>query len=100
MTMLDTNVVLVSPKFLPELNKLPDSMVSFDAAVDEVSKSAHNRSKSSALKDGDRRLTFCACEKSMETKYTKIQSSVPIIPHIIKGKLTPSLSKSYNQNKT
>lgn len=46
MTMLDTNVVLVSPKFLPELNKLPDSMVSFDAAVDEVSKSAHKRSNS------------------------------------------------------
>ncbi|KAJ4422541.1 hypothetical protein N0V82_002769 [Gnomoniopsis sp. IMI 355080] len=61
----DANVVLVSPKYLPELNKLADSVVSFEAAVDDA----------------------------METKYTKIQSSVPIIPHIVKSKLTPSLTR-------
>jgi hypothetical protein len=29
----------------------------------------------------------------MEVKYTKIQTSVPIIPHTIKADLTPSLGK-------
>lgn len=64
-TSRNTNVVVLDPKFLPELNKLPDSVVSMAAAVDEA----------------------------METKYTKIQSSVPIIPHMIKSKLTPSLTR-------
>ncbi|RMJ08867.1 hypothetical protein CDV36_011516 [Fusarium kuroshium] len=58
-------IVVISPKFLPELHKLPDSVVSMDAAVDET----------------------------METKYTKIETSVPIIPHTIKGDLTPSLNR-------
>lgn len=31
--------------------------------------------------------------QSMETKYTKIETSVPIIPHTIKGYLTPALCK-------
>ncbi|KAM5366233.1 hypothetical protein ACJZ2D_010661 [Fusarium nematophilum] len=57
--------VVLSPDFLPELKKLPDSIVSMEAAVDE----------------------------SMETKYTKIETSVPIIPHTIKGELTPSLTR-------
>ncbi|KAG9508132.1 hypothetical protein J7337_001695 [Fusarium musae] len=57
--------IVISPDFLPELKKLPDATLSMEAAVDE----------------------------SMETKYTKIETSVPIIPHTIKGKLTPSLSR-------
>lgn len=48
-TWLDANVVLVSPEFLPELNKLPDSMVSFAAAVDEVSNVAHKNIATHAL---------------------------------------------------
>ncbi|CAG2014307.1 unnamed protein product [Fusarium graminearum] len=57
--------IVISPDFLPELKKLPDSILSMEAAVDE----------------------------SMETKYTKIETSVPIIPHTIKGHLTPALSR-------
>ncbi|KAM0426396.1 hypothetical protein ACHAPT_008442 [Fusarium lateritium] len=58
-------IVVISPKFLPELQKLPDAVVSMDAAVDET----------------------------METKYTKIETTVPIIPPTIKGDLTPSLNR-------
>ncbi|KAF4944142.1 hypothetical protein FSARC_14749 [Fusarium sarcochroum] len=57
--------IVISPDFLPELKKLPDATLSMEAAVDE----------------------------SMETTYTKIETSVPIIPHTIKGELTPSLSR-------
>ncbi|KAJ3544004.1 hypothetical protein NM208_g3283 [Fusarium decemcellulare] len=57
--------LVLSPDFLPELKKLPDHVVSMEAAVDE----------------------------SMEVKYTKIETSVPIIPHTIKGDLTPSLTR-------
>ncbi|KAF3761191.1 cytochrome P450 [Cryphonectria parasitica EP155] len=64
-TSRNANVIVVSPKFLPELNKLPDSVVSMEAAVDDA----------------------------METKYTKIESHVPIIPHTVTGKLTPSLTR-------
>jgi hypothetical protein len=31
-----SNIVVLSPKFLPELNKLPDHVLSMEAAVDEV----------------------------------------------------------------
>lgn len=58
-------VVVVSPKFLPELKKIPDTVLSFDAAVSET----------------------------MEAKYTRIPTSVPIIAHTIKTSLTPSLGK-------
>ncbi|KAH8885004.1 cytochrome P450 [Thozetella sp. PMI_491] len=58
-------VIVLSPKFLPELTKLPDNILSMQAAVDET----------------------------MEAKYTKIETSVPIIPHTITGKLTPSLTR-------
>ena len=33
---LASNILVISPKFLPELNKLPDRVVSMEAAVDEV----------------------------------------------------------------
>ncbi|KAI0556086.1 cytochrome P450 [Xylaria curta] len=59
----DATVVVLSPKYLPELKKLPDNTVSMDAAVDET----------------------------IEAKYTKIQSTVPIIPHTVKAELTPGL---------
>ncbi|KAF4982776.1 hypothetical protein FZEAL_1677 [Fusarium zealandicum] len=57
--------IVLSPDFLPELKKISDSVISMEAAVDE----------------------------SMETKYTKIETSVPIIPHTIKADLTPSLAR-------
>ncbi|KAI0538638.1 cytochrome P450 [Xylaria digitata] len=59
----NTTVVVLSPIYLPELKKLPDDIVSMDAAVDET----------------------------IEAKYTKIQSTVPIIPHTVKAELTPAL---------
>ncbi|WXC61769.1 hypothetical protein SNK03_007642 [Fusarium graminearum] len=64
-TFKSSPTIVISPDFLPELKKLPDSILSMEAAVDE----------------------------SMETKYTKIETSVPIIPHTIKGHLTPALSR-------
>ncbi|KAH7015594.1 cytochrome P450 [Ilyonectria destructans] len=62
-TSRNSSIVVLSPTFLPELKKLPDSVVSMEAAVDE----------------------------SMETKYTRIDTYVPIVPHTIKASLTPSL---------
>ncbi|KAI0103628.1 cytochrome P450 [Nemania sp. FL0031] len=60
-----TTVVVVSPKFLNELKKLPDTVVSMATAVDEA----------------------------MDAKYIKIETHVPIIPHTITRKLTPSLTR-------
>ncbi|KAF7548892.1 hypothetical protein G7Z17_g6765 [Cylindrodendrum hubeiense] len=57
------SIVVLSPSFLPELKKLPDNVVSMEAAVDD----------------------------SMETKYTRVETYVPIVPHTIKANLTPSL---------
>ena len=34
--MIDTTVVVLSPKYLPELKKLPDHTVSMDGAVNEL----------------------------------------------------------------
>ncbi|KAF5024477.1 hypothetical protein F66182_3417 [Fusarium sp. NRRL 66182] len=58
-------ILVISPSFLPELKKLPDTVLSMDAAVDET----------------------------IEAKYTKVETSVPIIAHTIKAELTPSLSR-------
>ncbi|KAJ4417900.1 hypothetical protein N0V85_001640 [Neurospora sp. IMI 360204] len=59
------NVIVVSPSFLGELKKLPDDVVSFDAAVDDL----------------------------MHTKYTLISTHETIIPHTVKSSLTPSLPR-------
>ncbi|KAH7145688.1 cytochrome P450 [Dactylonectria estremocensis] len=64
-TSRNSSIVVLSPTFLPELKKLPDTTVSMAAAVDET----------------------------METKYTRIDTVVPIIPHTIKATLTPSLAR-------
>ncbi|KAH7012740.1 cytochrome P450 [Microdochium trichocladiopsis] len=64
-TSRQADIVVVSPKFLPELKKLSDSIVSMAAAVDET----------------------------METKYLKIETTVPIVPHTIKTSLTPALTR-------
>ncbi|CAK7236566.1 hypothetical protein SBRCBS47491_009680 [Sporothrix bragantina] len=64
-TSRNATIIVLDPKFLPELNKLPSSVLSMEKAVDE----------------------------SMETKYTRIETHVPISPGIITGKLTPALSR-------
>ncbi|KAI1498348.1 cytochrome P450 [Biscogniauxia marginata] len=64
-TSRQTDIIVLSPKFLPELKKLPDSIVSMAAAVDET----------------------------METKYTRIDTTVPIVPHTVKADLTPALTR-------
>ncbi|ETS73381.1 hypothetical protein PFICI_14986 [Pestalotiopsis fici W106-1] len=58
-----STVLVLPPKYLPELKKIPDSIVSMEAAVDE----------------------------HMESKYTRIETVVPIVPHTIKADLTPGL---------
>ncbi|PKS08122.1 hypothetical protein jhhlp_005397 [Lomentospora prolificans] len=63
-TSRDTTVVVVPGKYLPEL-KLPDSVISMNAAIDE----------------------------SMQVKYTKVETYVPIIPHTVRANLTPALSR-------
>ncbi|KAH6657514.1 cytochrome P450 [Truncatella angustata] len=59
----NTTVVVLSPKYLPEIKKLPDSILSMDASVVET----------------------------IEAKYTKIEPTVPIVPHTVKAELTPAL---------
>lgn len=60
-----SKIVVLNPRFLPELNKLPNHILSMEEAVND----------------------------SMETKYTKIETHIPIIPHTVTGKLTPSLPR-------
>ncbi|KAF2798515.1 cytochrome P450 monooxygenase-like protein [Melanomma pulvis-pyrius CBS 109.77] len=55
--------IVVPPQFLPELRKLPDTVLSFPKAVDET----------------------------LETKYTKVITDNPMIPHTVKADLTPAL---------
>ncbi|GAB1316846.1 hypothetical protein MFIFM68171_07056 [Madurella fahalii] len=56
-------VIVVPPKFLAELRKLPDDVVSFDGAV----------------------------EQTMHAKYTGLMTGQTMIPHTIKTSLTPAL---------
>ncbi|KAF2017328.1 cytochrome P450 monooxygenase-like protein [Aaosphaeria arxii CBS 175.79] len=63
MTSDDEVSIVVPPRFLPELRKLPDDILSFPKAVD----------------------------KSMEVKYTKILTDEPLISHSVKADLTPAL---------
>ncbi|PSR80516.1 cytochrome P450 [Coniella lustricola] len=58
-----SSVIVLPPKYLPELSKLPDTVLSMTAAVDE----------------------------SMETKYLKIDTYIPVVPHLITRQLTPAL---------
>ena len=46
------------------------------------------------LHDGLPRANSYTSTKTMETKYTQIETTVPIIPHTIKAQLTPSLRMS------
>ncbi|KAK3215156.1 hypothetical protein GRF29_19g2392484 [Pseudopithomyces chartarum] len=57
--------VIIGPRFLPELRKLPDSVLSFPKAV----------------------------ELALETKYTKVETEEPLLTHSIKADLTPALAR-------
>ncbi|KAF2712037.1 cytochrome P450 monooxygenase-like protein [Pleomassaria siparia CBS 279.74] len=57
--------IVVPPQFLPELRKLPDSVLSFPKAVDEA----------------------------METKYTLLLTDESLLVHTVKGDLTPALAR-------
>ncbi|KAK3321804.1 cytochrome P450 [Apodospora peruviana] len=58
-----SSVLVVSPKFLDELKRLPDHVLSFDAAIHET----------------------------MHAKYTLIETGNNTIPHTVKTGLTPAL---------
>ncbi|KAK1753823.1 putative cytochrome P450 E-class, group IV [Echria macrotheca] len=58
-------VVVVAPKYLAELKKLPDDVLSFDGAIEE----------------------------SMHAKYTLLDVGNPAIPHTVKASLTPALPR-------
>ncbi|KAK0610797.1 cytochrome P450 [Immersiella caudata] len=64
-TRTTTPVVVVAPRYLNELKKLPDDVLSFDAAIAET----------------------------MHVKYTQIEPGNKSIPHAIKTSLTPSLPR-------
>ncbi|EXA30099.1 hypothetical protein FOVG_18479 [Fusarium oxysporum f. sp. pisi HDV247] len=55
--------IVVSSKFLPELKKLPDEVLSMSEAISEI----------------------------LQSSYTKVPPTVPGLPHIVKSYLTPAL---------
>ncbi|KAJ5063253.1 cytochrome P450 monooxygenase-like protein [Bipolaris maydis] len=61
----DMQFVVIPPKFLPELNKIPDDVVDLPGAVN----------------------------KMFEGHYTKHETNYPILVHSIKADLTPSLKR-------
>ncbi|KAF2873043.1 cytochrome P450 monooxygenase-like protein [Massariosphaeria phaeospora] len=61
----DLDMIVIHPSLLPELRKLPDSVLSFSKAV----------------------------ENTLEVKYTKILTEEPSVPHTIKAHLTPALAR-------
>lgn len=63
MLKLESPVVVLSTKFLDELKRLPDDVLSFEAAL----------------------------QQSMHMKYTQLPAESTTVPHTIKTSLTPSL---------
>ncbi|OLN86218.1 Ent-kaurene oxidase 7 [Colletotrichum chlorophyti] len=59
------DTICVPPKYLPDLKKLPDNVISFTKAIDE----------------------------SMQVKYTKIENDMPILIHAVRASLTPALPR-------
>ncbi|KZL63086.1 cytochrome p450 [Colletotrichum incanum] len=59
------DTICVPPKYLPELKKAPDNIISFTKAIDE----------------------------SMQAKYTKIENDMPILVHAVRASLTPALPR-------
>ncbi|OHE90947.1 cytochrome P450 [Colletotrichum orchidophilum] len=61
----EKDTICVPPKYLPELKKVPDDVISFTRAIDE----------------------------SMQVKYTKMPNDMPILIHAIRASLTPALPR-------
>ncbi|KAK2006744.1 cytochrome P450 [Colletotrichum eremochloae] len=59
------DTICVPPKYLPDLKKVPDDVISFTKAVDE----------------------------SMQMKYTKMVADNPVMMHAVRGSLTPALPR-------
>ncbi|CCF35728.1 cytochrome P450 [Colletotrichum higginsianum] len=59
------DTICVPPKYLPELKKAPDDVISFAKAIDE----------------------------SMQSQYTKISGDTPILVHAVRASLTPALPR-------
>ncbi|KAL0935965.1 ent-kaurene oxidase [Colletotrichum truncatum] len=55
--------IVVAPKFMNELKKLPDDVLSFNKAIEEF----------------------------MHAKYTKVETDIDLLPHTVKSSLTPAL---------
>ncbi|TDZ61446.1 Cytochrome P450 monooxygenase ATR2 [Colletotrichum trifolii] len=64
-TTRSSDSICVPPKYLPELKKLPDDVLSFNKAIDE----------------------------SMHVEYTKIKTDNPILVHTVRASLTPALPR-------
>ncbi|KAK2670479.1 Cytochrome P450, E-class, group IV [Fusarium oxysporum f. sp. vasinfectum] len=62
-TIAPGETIVVSSKFLPELKKLPDEVLSMSEAISEI----------------------------LQSPYTKVPPTVPGLPHIVKSSLTPAL---------
>ncbi|KAF3768858.1 cytochrome P450 [Cryphonectria parasitica EP155] len=61
----ESHVIVVDPLFLRELKDLPDDVLSFSGAIEDI----------------------------MHPRYTNIRSDRAIVPHVVKRDLTPSLSR-------
>ncbi|KAF6835727.1 ent-kaurene oxidase [Colletotrichum plurivorum] len=55
--------IVIAPKFMNELKRLPDDVLSFNRAIEEF----------------------------MHAKYTKVETDIDLLPHTVKTSLTPSL---------
>ncbi|KAL0941723.1 Ent-kaurene oxidase 7 [Colletotrichum truncatum] len=64
-TLRKRDTVCVPTKYLPDLKKLPDDVLSFTKAIDE----------------------------SMQVKYTKVETDTPLIVHTVRASLTPALPR-------
>ncbi|KAF9876376.1 cytochrome P450 [Colletotrichum karsti] len=64
-TLRKRDTVCVPPKYLPDLKKLPDDVLSFNKAIDE----------------------------SMQVKYTKVETDTPLVVHTVRASLTPALPR-------
>lgn len=79
-------MVVLSTRFLSELKDLPDDVLSFSGAIDEV----HLTSTFLIFFAVTMANNQC---KIMYPTYTNVRSDRQIIPHVIKRDLTPGLSK-------
>lgn len=75
---------MVDPKYLAELKKLPDDVLSFSEAASEVR----------IFRDAALICLILTTPQSLQARYTHMETEAPALPHTIKTKLTPALGKS------